>query len=49
MDSRRPRRDVPLHLPEYRTKFLEEVDRLLPLGLCAKVGQSDTDPACRRR
>lgn len=35
--------------PDYRQRFVEEVERLLPSGSCEIVGQSDNDPAQRRR
>lgn len=34
---------------DYRTTFLDEAARLLPSGSWAKTGQSDADPAQRRR
>lgn len=35
--------------PDYRSTFLDEAERLLPDGLWRAVGQSDSDPAQRRR
>lgn len=35
--------------PDYRMTFLDEAARLLPVGSWAKTGQSDADPAQRRR
>jgi hypothetical protein len=34
---------------DYRTTFLDEASRLLPGHLWRSVGQSDSDPASRRR
>jgi hypothetical protein len=31
--------------PEYRDGFLDEINRLLPRGLCKEVRRSDSDPA----
>lgn len=35
--------------PDYRSKFVEEADRLLPDGSWRVTGTNDADPARRRR